>query len=229
MNAPALAIANANGLPGTAGMVVFDSRGERCLLTNHHVVFGGGAGLGDPVWALPTHSEGRELSDFVCLGPTSSGQIGRVTVAGENIFVDCALVELRDEDRFPSWLKESLACLPVARCAPAEPGIPVTKHGATTGLTRGLIVDVCYPDNPFIDGHWWTAPGQILIDSRQKQFNFSASGDSGSAVLDEQGRVVGLLWGTNANGQGISCPIEPVLASLGAALIPTSGHIARAE
>ncbi|MBC7782823.1 MAG: hypothetical protein H7144_03205 [Burkholderiales bacterium] len=80
------------------------------------------------------------------------------------------------------------------------------------------MADVCYPDHPYIGERWWNAPGQLLIDSRDDQLNFSAPGDSGAAVLDQQERVIGLLWGTNANGQGIACPIQPVLESLEASL-----------
>jgi hypothetical protein len=227
MTRPALAIANANGLPGTAGLIVVDAEGARAVLTNHHVVFAGGAAIGDRVWALPSVTDGHDPADVVCLGRTRAGRIGRITFTGETCFVDCALVRMENEELFPTWLIASLADLYVTEVANAEPGLPVIKCGATTGLTAGMIADVAYPDHPYIGDRWWKAPGQLLIDSRDGELNFSAAGDSGAAVLDEQGRVVGLLWGSNANGQGISCPIAPVLDCLGATLMTMSEPMPR--
>jgi hypothetical protein len=227
MNRPALAIANANGLPGTAGMVVVDSMRVRCVLTSHHVAFGGHAAIGDRVWALPADYDGREPAAVVCLGRTRSGQIGRITAAGETVFVDCALVQVQDEERFPPWLRATLADLCSTEIASAEPGLPVIKHGAASGVTEGVITDAAYLDHPYIGDRWWTAPGQLLIDSRDSELNFSVAGDSGAAVLDDYGRVVGLLWGSNANGQGICCPIGPVLECLGARLLAPTERMQR--
>ena len=43
-------VASAYGVPGTAALLVHDSNG-RYLLSNHHVVFGGGAVIGD-IWRI---------------------------------------------------------------------------------------------------------------------------------------------------------------------------------
>jgi hypothetical protein len=48
-------------------------------------------------------------------------------------------------------------------------------------------------------GRWRTAPAQLLVDPRSRDLNFATPGDSGAALVDEQGRVVG----SNANGQGV--------------------------
>jgi hypothetical protein len=221
MSTTTLRIANARGVPGTAGTLVCDAAGARFVLANHHVVFGGGAADGDRVWAVPPDVEDAER-EAIWLGRARRGQIGRVTFGGETYFVDCALVELADATRFPSWLQTSVSGPWPSVAAAAAPGMRVVKNGVTTGRTEGVLVDVAYPDHPFVGGRWWDAPGQLLVDSLDPELNFSAPGDSGAALLDERGRVVGLLWGSNENGQGIACPIDPVLDSLGVTLATAS-------
>jgi hypothetical protein len=212
--APALSIASARGVPGTAGALLRAGDGAPCLLTSHHVAFGGGCGAGDPVWALPPVPWFGPPGGPVRIGSVRMGLIGRVTCRGEPVFVDCALVALDDAEAFPAWLRAALAGLVRPAAAPARPGQRVTKAGAVTGLTRGMVVDVSYPDHPCIDGRWWTTSGQILVDPADPELNFAAPGDSGAAILNEAGRMVALLWGVNQGGQGIACPIGAVLDAL---------------
>jgi hypothetical protein len=63
---------------------------------------------------------------------------------------------------------------------------PVNKYGATTSHTSGVIVDI----------HASTAvmTGQLQIKPTGSDF-FSKSGDSGSAIYDDNGNILGLLWG----------------------------------
>ena len=213
-----LRIASAQGTPGTAGPVVMNAQGHRFVLSNHHVVFGGGARVDDPVWALPEECDEPAERGAIRLGRAQPGVIGRVPAGAPSCFVDCALVELEDSSQHPPWLRSALRATQPDECALAAPGMCVVKSGAATGYTAGIVVDVAYADHPFIDGQWWTAPGQLLIDPRDAELNFSGPGDSGAAVLDEHRRIVGLLWGSNVNGQGIACPIAPVFSCLGVAL-----------
>jgi hypothetical protein len=215
---PALRIVNSRGVPGTAGVMARDHSGARLLIANHHVIFGGGAATGEVVWALPPDDEGAREPRAAALGTARSGRIGRVSFEGAVYFVDCALIELSDLTRFPDWLRSVLDGPWPAAVAAAHPGAGAIKHGPSTGTTLGTIIDAAYPDRPFIEGRSWTAPGQLLIQSRDPELNFSAPGDSGAALLDEQGRILGLMWGSNSGGQGVACPIEPVLDCLGVAL-----------
>lgn len=227
MSATPLRIASAHGVPGTAGALVVGADGLRCVLTNHHVMFGGGAVVGDRVWALAPEDEIYQAREAVCLGRARSGQIGRVTFNDETYFVDCAVVAIADETLFPVWLKSVLSETWPLETAGAEPGMSVFKCGAGTEFTEGTVVDVAYPDHPFIDGRSWSAPGQLLVDSRDPELNFSAPGDSGAALLDGGGRIIGLLWGSTANGQGIACPIEPVLDCLKVTLVAAPARMLR--
>jgi hypothetical protein len=198
--------------------MVADGKGRRLLLVNYHVVFGGGAAAGDPVWAIPPGCEGDCGRDGVCIGVAERGCLGRVTFAGDTCFLDCAVVALKDEGRCPEWLGNALAGTALPESAEPKIGMQVSKTGATSGCTEGCLVDVAYSDHPFVDGRWRSAPGQLLVEPRTVELNFAAPGDSGASLVDEQGRIVGILWGSNANGQGIACPIAPVLASLGVSL-----------
>jgi hypothetical protein len=217
LTANSLRIASAQGIPGTAGPLVTNTEGRRFLLANHHVVFGGGGRVNDAVWALPEETDDLR-GGAVCVGRAAPGVIGRVPREDPSCFVDCALIALDDDRDHPAWLRSALSAMQPGGCASPVPGMRVSKCGAATGPTSGLIVDVAYADHPCIDGQWWSAPGQLLIDSAEMKLNFSAPGDSGAAVLDERRRIVGLLWGSNANGQGIACPIDPVLECLGVTL-----------
>ncbi|GGU12217.1 hypothetical protein [Streptomyces lateritius] len=218
---PGVRIVNAQGVPGVAGALVRDSRGRLCLLASHHVVLGGGARAGDVVWALPPSAGGDDAgpAEPVPLGHARPGHLGRVRFDDEDFFVDGALIELGGTRNQPDWLRDALARGWPTAVARPEPGDGVCKHGPATGLTEGTLLDVAYPDRPLIDGREWTAPGQLLVGSRDPVLAFSAPGDSGAALLDEQLRIVGLLWGATANGDGVACPVEPLLQHLDVTLV----------
>lgn len=191
------------------------------LMTTYHVAFGGGATIGDRVWAIPWNYrfKDNDTGGAVSVGTVSRGMIGRVTYSAQTYFVDCALVQLSCNDNFPDWLRRAIANHSIQHVAEARLGLNVTKYGQATGRTRGKIIHQNYQDNPLIDDRSWIAPGQLLVDSEDPEFNFLAPGDSGAALLTETNEIVGLLWGVTTSGQGLACPIEPVLDSLQVSLI----------
>ena len=160
MSAAPLHIASSRGVPGTAGAIVADAEGSRCVLTNYHVILGSGAVVGDQVWAIPPGLGNAVAHEPVCLGRAHAGRIGRVTLGDETYFVDCAVAAVADDPPFPAWLRAALAddTWP-SETAAAVPGMHVFKCGATTGFTEGIVVDVAYPEHPFIEGRSWRAPG----------------------------------------------------------------------
>lgn len=119
-------------------------------------------------------------------------------VPGEPNKVDCAIAEptrqfpYRDEDVLDGIIEDDGALVRIEGEAEPEIGMKVKKSGRTTGTTHGEIsqvdaaVTVNMGDNRsalFID--------QIIVEKE----GMSAGGDSGSAVLTEEGnKIVGLLF-----------------------------------
>jgi len=87
---------------------------------------------------------------------------------------------------------------------------PVRKRGRTTGLRHGNITSL-YFQGTRNDG--WKFQGQHYITTSDRTLNFSEPGDSGSAVVDSQRRVVGLLWGASTPN-GCASPIADVMSEL---------------
>jgi hypothetical protein len=75
----------------------------------------------------------------------------------------------------------------------------VRKRGITTGPTEGEIKDISATIS-FNYGHGippgWQLSDQILIQPP----SFSAGGDSGSAIVDDSGNILGMIAGGNALG-----------------------------
>ena len=100
--------------------------------------------------------------------------------------------------------------------ATASVGQAVRKRGRTTGLTYGtvdsidLTVSIEYDDGDHI------LRNQIGIDVDESQSTeFGNSGDSGSVVVDNNGKVIGLYFaGTSDGSFGVANPIDDVLDEL---------------
>ena len=112
----------------------------------------------------------------------------------------------------------------------------VYKVGRTTGKTKGIVRSINWP-MPYGDGALkeliqigFDTASDDGEDSRRNckgHANFGEQGDSGSLVVDEQRRAIGLLFGVpNPDAtepeQTYACHILPVLEVLGVC-IPTDG------
>jgi hypothetical protein len=199
-----LPIVNERGTPGTVGAILTGHDGTRHLLSCHHVLYGDGAGDGGRIWAVSEHRDGRSYHE---IGRTCRGELGRITNAGVTTFIDCAVAALHGEALLPVAVRRALhACASIP--APYGPAVGqrVHKHGWVTGHTSGVIADTAHFERPWLGGQVHEAPGQLLIRPEDQDRCFSAPGESGAAVLDDEDRIVGLLWGANANGDGIAFP-----------------------
>ncbi|MEP6692193.1 MAG: hypothetical protein ABJD07_13620, partial [Gemmatimonadaceae bacterium] len=101
----------------------------------------------------------------------------------------------------------------------AVSGHPVYKSGMMTGRSEGLVMDLDSPEFTIpLDGEDHTFSGQILINGTDI-FGFSKSGDSGSAIVDEDGFIVGLLFASNnlpfAGDRTAANHIQDVCSALG--------------
>jgi hypothetical protein len=88
-------------------------------------------------------------------------------------------------------------------------GMPVRKSGATTGVTQGNITS--------IHGTYSNLTDVLQIEGPLGS-TFANYGDSGSVIVDNDNKIVGLLWGGgqgNTANYGFATAIGPVLAALG--------------
>ncbi|MEE8556844.1 MAG: hypothetical protein V3T14_03055 [Myxococcota bacterium] len=202
---------------GTLGCLVRRGR-EVFILSNNHVLANSNDGRpGDAVLqpgpldgGQPSNDRIAELAEFVPIafvGAKSNCRaasrtvavlnwvarlLGATTrfraVAGQAIenLVDAALARPFREGDVSG---EILEIGPIKGSARAELGLAVKKSGRTTGFTTGVIeqIDVTV-DVQYGAGRVARFSDQLLAGP------MSQGGDSGSAVLDEQDRLVGLLF-----------------------------------
>lgn len=202
---------------GTLGCVV--RRGDELLiLSNNHVLANSNdAQPGDPILQPGPIDGGTDPADRIALldrfvpvvmsGQPSTCALARTVAAVSNFFarllgssarlravserpvtnlVDAATARPLD----PAWVSDQIAGIgPVRGQARAELGMAVTKSGRTTGLTTGSIEQV----DVTVDVQY--GPGQVARFTDQVMAGaMSQGGDSGSAVLDGEGNIVGLLF-----------------------------------
>ena len=156
-----------NGKCGTLGAVVRDkTTHQEFLLTNRHVI---------------TDLEGLPVIDVInpCqfYGEVCGGT-DMVTPEGYPL-VDGALVNpLVDTQRIIKSIGE------ITGADHPQIDMNIKKYGATSGLTSGIITDIDFAS--WIDGVYYS--DQILSDME------AISGDSGSIVLNNENKAIGLLF-----------------------------------
>jgi hypothetical protein len=140
------------------------------------------------------------LADRVAARPAAA--------AAENL-VDAA-VATPDEDRLVA--REILGIGPIRGIGEAALGTPLKKSGRTTELTTGAVLqtDVTVRVS-YGTGRVATFTDQLLAGA------MSQGGDSGSAVLDDQDRITGLLF-AGSNTTTVINRIQHVFASLSLSL-----------
>ncbi len=201
------------GAMGTLGCFAqLNSDRSIVALSNHHVMMHGDPPLGVKI-GQPSVS---------CCCCCKGNIVGEVLNATSNGRIDCAIARITGAAGF---VNEILDIGLVFGSVAANPdGTTVTnlqrvlKRGRTTGLTIGTVVD---PDAPTAANPAENIPartGQILIRHVDNAKNFSEKGDSGSAIVDEQNVVVGLLWG-GAGNVSIACRITEVATAMGVTIL----------
>jgi hypothetical protein len=208
-------IANGKGVPGTLGCwAVYEATKRSVLLSNYHVLFGKGCKRGDTIWKV----QRRGVEDhYEPIGKILTGKAATVSYRGTDYFIDAAIAEA---DVIPDEASQQADPGKQGGAGEAMLGSVVSKVGAATQRTFGMIVDFCYPDQWYCELRSANAPNQLLIqpipDGTDDEIKvFSRLGDSGAVIRDESGCVVGLLWGSNARGEGVACHIGPVASELG--------------
>lgn len=184
------------------------------MLTNNHVIANENTNaIGDPVAQPGTLDGGSFPEDEV----GALGKVIKLKKSGTN-FVDAAVGDVYEDVDFDTRTIGSLGSLKGKGSVfelPASAG--VHKVGRTTGQTNGRVTafDV---DNVRVEYDMGVLrfDNQIEIEGTGNK-PFSDSGDSGSLIVDDQLRAVGLLFaggdvgGSNGKGLTYANPIETVL------------------
>jgi len=230
---------------GTFGCLV--KRGNDVfILSNNHVLANlNTAQVGDPIWQPGKYDNGSSadqiatLEQFIPIGfpgdtslppsPPTNDRPGCAPLAAilslfapkaatpqapdinqpGNNTVDCAIARpLTPNLVIPNILNIGI---PIG-VGSASLSTPVQKSGRTTGYTTGQITQIDVTVTVDYDGKSATFRNQLLAGP------MSAGGDSGSAVLDMNKRVVGLLFAGSASSTIIN-PIQAVLNALQVQLV----------
>jgi hypothetical protein len=239
---PGSSIAHVDVTAGTFGCVV-SRNGQRFMLSNNHVLANGNrARLGSVVTQPGKHDGGdarrdaiAKLVEFIPLAydgqpdpvgpsrgnPDSSGcgsvlRFGKTRASGDgpvnrtgaNV-VDCAIA-LPDN---PTLITADILGIGAPRgIGVGALGMRVQKSGRTTGHTFGDIEQIDVTSRVEYDHGTVTFTGQLMATA------VSAGGDSGSAVLDMDRNVIGLLFAGSPTSTLIN-PIQDVLYALDVDLV----------
>ena len=206
-SAPGVSIGHYLTTAGTFGAVVYDRKnGQPLILSNNHVLANSSNGtdrrakIGDLI-LQPGAIDGGSAFDVIArlkkyVALNEFPRINRV---------DCALAQpIYNELIVP----EIIGIGKVQGTAAAKVGMNVKKTGRTTGLTTGRIRAVKVALNVgYGSGRTLRFENQILTT------NMSAGGDSGSVVMEENNRAVGLLFAGSDQATLLN-PIQWVLSIL---------------
>lgn len=214
---------------GTLGCVV--RRGStRFILSNNHVLADTNRGRrGDPILQPAPHDGGSEedriakLESFapllleggdpIRLARTSRNLGPVIKVIGLAVDIQTNRVSNRADCAIARPLKADYISAEILEVghptgtAEVEIDTPIKKSGRTTGLAGGRVthvdatVKVSYADR-----------GEALFTDQILATPMSEGGDSGSAALDQQNRVVGLLFAGNSRTT-VNNRIDEVLPS----------------
>jgi hypothetical protein len=196
-------------MAGTFGFLATDGE-KRYVVSNNHVLADENRlAIGGPILQPGLLDGGRpddppiaRLTRFVPLSTTGTNT------------VDCALAELLPgQEATPAVL-----FLGAPRgTAPAAIDMVVHKFGRTTGFTAGRVTSIETDVNVQYDGGNATFENQMIIVGLNSQ-PFSASGDSGSLILERStNKAVGLLF-AGSSSHTIANHIDNVLSALGVTL-----------
>ena len=172
---------------GTFGAVLRERAGaRRFLLSNAHVLAPGPqARVGDPIFGSGDDAEIARLSAW-----------SRVS-AGGPVRVDAAIAEV-DPERVSAAI-EGLG-LPTGTSNLIFEGMPVKLRGHGSGAVRtSVVLDANFRvPGDLAAGSEVTTPFDLSFVDQVMCEVFTEPGDSGSAVLNADGRLVGLhFWGSN--------------------------------
>lgn len=226
---------------GTLGCLVKKNNTLYILSNNHVLANSNDASIGDPILQPGPYDGGTQqndtiarLSEFVpiqfttgvipcpignavasvlntfaaAVGSRTRLQAAASAVAQENL-VDCAIAQPINPADVTTQILEIGT---ISGVAEGTLGMSVKKSGRTTGLTTGNIQQIDVTTNvSYGSNKVATFADQLMAGA------MSQGGDSGSAVLDDQNRLVGLLF-AGSNNSTIINRIQNVFTALNVGL-----------
>jgi hypothetical protein len=201
---------------GTVGLIAKHRKtGRTVLLSNSHVLAQAGlAHLGDAV-TQPGRIDGGGVNDHVA----ALLDFAPMKTEGSN-FVDAAIAVVDDSIQFDIGAVPGIGAVTLVDGEPIQPGQKVMKVGRTSAFTQGEIM-ATELDDIAVD---YEGVGTVVFDDQIEikglpNKPFSTDGDSGSLIVDDQGRAIGLLFAGNPfleDGSGLSFanPLSKVMTAL---------------
>lgn len=219
------------------------------LVSNHHVLTANGASNGNTVYQPQWSTQGGNPALVIGTGPigkiNNEGRDGNIkfTYPSEtelDYFVDCASAKL--DSCISSWCKTNCGVSykneirglniggnskveGVARVTQADLDAPgdyeVFKVGSTTSRTKGRITGI---DVPGLGGELRIIRIEVIGVDCDNIARFGAEGDSGSAIINSQNKLIGLLFAVSASDptKAFACHIHPVMHHLKVTPISTA-------
>jgi len=205
-------IATRDGETGTLGMIVKDNKtGKPAILTNRHVF--GHAKPGDPIY------QPNEQSQNIIANIT---RVGGDTSTDETTYIDAGIATILDGVKISN---EIVGIGEIEGLNPIDDSefekYSVSKSGRTTRLTHGYTVGMRGTHKVIGRNEVLYASNCIDIKPDIKYHGkFSYSGDSGSVIVDDDNRVMALLFGgSDTTGTTTAIPIEKVFETLDISLL----------
>lgn len=198
---------------GTLGCLVKDKKtGGVFILSNNHVLANSNdAQKGDPILQPGPYDGGKKPKDILA----HLERWIEIEFKTKGNLVDAALAKPRQKPMVNPEIVEVGIPKGVGR---AKLGMSVQKSGRTTGYTTGKVKDISAVVKVNYDRKVALFRNQIITTA------MSQGGDSGSLVLDQKKRAVGLLF-AGSEVVTLCNPIQEVLSLLGVELVTTDSRI----
>jgi hypothetical protein len=242
------ALSGTNIQRGTLGCIAtLTADKSPVLLSNWHVLSANGGRVGDRVYQpAPVSIPPTDLADLPLRPKDGDDAIGRIVKTVVNQSVDCGIARLDVSSCCRCCgldFKNEINGLSVGGHPPtngivgqraAVGGMNVIKVGMKTGRTTGQVVDPNLPSFTIpLAGTNYQFDGQIQIASTGG-VSFGRTGDSGSAIVDQDGYIVGLFFAGNTaappNDRSVANHIDAVCTALGITInFATATHTAGAR
>jgi len=201
---------------GTLGCFVRLANGDVAILSNNHVLAGENKGQRGKDAILQQGGAAKtntvaELTDFIDLKDSPAGTAPSTSNVIWNE-VDAGVAQVRSGVAHQQAYLPARLAPPPSGTAAAAVGDKVHKVGRTTGLTYGEITQIAVQVSiNYAPGLCWFR--DCMVIEGLNGTTFADHGDSGSAILRDDGTVLGLLF-AGTDSQTYACDIGHVLNQL---------------